>query len=195
MSVPKECGTNLIEDAPLAPGTCYTATSDGDKAALIKVEVITMTGNGKLTITGSTSAEAREDIKNTYNYLRANERSILAQVHSLQRLDVTVQVTALIGAGVNKCIGAAVFAAIVSSVFGRNLKSALGVIGNIIIGGAIERTLNFNDSMSTLSENGVKTVLVPMYNLAEMSTLPAAILGKTDIPFYSNTQILLQNMI
>ena len=85
--------------------------------------------------------------------------------------------------------------AIVSSVFGRNLKSGLGVIGNISIGGAIERALNFNDHVSMLSENGAKNVLVPMDNLAEMATLPATILGKTDIPFYANTQMLIQKMI
>lgn len=44
--VPEERGTNLIEDTPLSPGTCYTATSDGDKVSLIKIEVITMAGNG-----------------------------------------------------------------------------------------------------------------------------------------------------
>ena len=84
---------------------------------------------------------------------------------------------------------------IISSIFGRNLKSALGVIGNISIGGAIERALNFNDRVSMLSENGAKNVLVPMDNLAEMATLPATILGKTDIPFYANTQMLIQKMI
>lgn len=36
VSVPEERGTNLIEDAPLQPGTCYTATSDGDKVSLVK---------------------------------------------------------------------------------------------------------------------------------------------------------------
>ncbi len=195
VSVPEERGTNLIEDAPLQPGTCYTATSDGDKVSLVKIEVITMPGNGKLTMTGSSSTEAKEDIKNTYNYIRANERAILSQQHSLMHLDVTVQVTVLLGVSVHKGIGGAVFAAIVSSVFGRNLKSGLGVIGNISIGGAIERALNFNDHVSMLSENGAKNVLVPMDNLAEMATLPATILGKTDIPFYANTQMLIQKMI
>ena len=195
VSVPEERGTNLIEDAPLQPGTCYTATSDGDKVSLVKIEVITMPGNGKLTVTGSSSTEAKEDIKNTYNYIRANERAILSQQHSLMHLDVTVQVTVLLGVGVHKGIGGAVFAAIVSSAFGRNLKSGLGVIGNISIGGAIERALNFNDRVSMLSENGAKNVLVPMDNLAEMATLPATILGKTDIPFYANTQMLIQKMI
>ena len=92
-----------------------------------------MPGNGKLTVTGSTSTEAKEDIKNTYNYIRANERTILSQQHSLMRLDVTVQITTLLGVSVHKGIGGAVFAGIVSSIFGRNLKSALGVIGNISI--------------------------------------------------------------
>ena len=195
VSVPEERGTNLIEDAPLQPGTCYTATSDGDKVSLVKIEVITMPGNGKLSITGSGSTEAKEDIKNTYNYIRANERAILSQQHSLLHLDVTVQVTVLLGVGVQKGIGGAVFAGIVSSVFGRNLKAGLGVIGNISIGGAIERALNFNDRVSLLSENGAKNVLVPMDNLSEMATLPATVLGKTDIPLYANTQMLIQKMI
>ena len=46
-----------------------------------------------------------------------------------------------------------------------------------------------------LSENGAKYVLVPMDNITEMATLPAAVLGKTDIPFYANTQMLIQKMI
>lgn len=195
VSVPEERGANLIEDTPLPPGTCYTATSDGDKVSLIKIEVITMQGNGKLTVTGSSSTEAKEDIKNTYNYIRANEKTILSPKHSLVHLDVTVQVTVLLGVGVHKGIGGAVFASIVSSIFGRNLKSALGIIGNISIGGAIERAINLNDRVSMLSENGAKNVLVPMENLQEMAALPATILGNTDIPLYANTQMLIQKMI
>ena len=76
-----------------------------------------------------------------------------------------------------------------------NKNNAEGVIGNISIGGAVERAVNFSDRVSLLSENGAKTVLVPMDNLQEMATLPATILGKTDVPFYSNAQMLIQKMI
>lgn len=193
--VPEERGSNLIEDTPLPPGTCYTATSDGDKVSLIKVEVVSMQGNGKLTISGTNASDVKEDIRNTYNYIRANEKNILSQKYSLMRLDVNVQITALLGSTQQPGIGSAVFAAIVSAVFGRNLKSALGVIGNISIGGAVERAINFSDRVSLLSENGAKTILVPMDNLQEMATLPATILGKTDVPFYSNAQMLIQKMI
>jgi ATP-dependent Lon protease len=195
VTLPEERGSNLIEDVPLAPGTCYTATSDGDKVTLVKIEIITMPGNGKLTVTGNASTEAREDIRNTYNYIRANERAILSQQHSLIRLDVNIQITALLGTTVHKGIGGAVFTALVSSVFARALKPALAVIGNISIGGAVERALNFSDRVSLLSENGARNVIVPMDNLPEMANLPATILGKTDIPFYSSSQMLIQKII
>lgn len=195
VTLPEERGSNLIEDVPLAPGTCYTATSDGDKVTLVKIEIITMPGNGKLTVTGNVSTEAREDVRNTYNYIRANERAILSQQHSLIRLDVNIQITALLGTTVHKGIGGAVFTALVSSVFARALKPALAVIGNISIGGAIERALNFSDRVSLLSENGARNVIVPMDNLPEMANLPATILGKTDIPFYSSSQMLIQKIM
>lgn len=55
--------------------------------------------------------------------------------------------------------------------------------------------LNFSDKVSILSDNGAKTVLVPMDNLAELSTLPTTVLGKTDVPFYANTQMIIQKMM
>lgn len=195
VAVPEEIGSNLIEDTPLAPGNCYTATSDGDKVSLVKIEVVTVSGNGKLDIRGVNSMEVKEDIKNTYNYIRANERSLMSSNKTLSTLDVTVQVTALLGTTVHRGIGAAVFTAIISSIFGRNLKAALGVLGSISIGGAIEKANNFSDRVSLLSENGAKTVLVPMDNLSELSTLPATILGQTDVPFYSSAQMLIQKIV
>ena len=195
VSLPEERGNNLIEDVPLAPGTCYSATSDGDKVTLVKIEVVSIPGNGKLTISGNASTEVKEDVRNTYNYIRANEKTILSQQHSLNKLDVNIQITALLGSTVHKGIGSAIFTALVSSVFNRSLKPALAVLGNISIGGAIERALNFSDRVSLLSENGAKNVLVPMDNLQEMANLPAAILGKTDVPFYSSSQMLIQKIL
>ncbi len=82
-----------------------------------------------------------------------------------------------------------------SAIYKKNLKPGLAVLGNISIGGAVERALNFADKVTLLSENGAKTVLVPMENLSEISTLPTSILGKTDVPFYGNSQMLLQKAV
>lgn len=195
VGLPEERGSSLIESNPLSPGVCYTATSDGENNSLVKIEVVALKGSGKVNVTGTNSQEVKENIKNTYNYLRANEKSILNEQHSLSGYDLNIQVSNLMGAYISGGIGSAVYVAIISAIYKKNLKPGLAVLGNISIGGVVERALNFADKVTLLSENGGKTVLVPMDNLNEMTTLPSGILGKTDTPFYGNSQMLLQKAV
>jgi len=195
VGLPEERGSQLIESNPLPPGVCYTATSDGNNNALVKIEVVVLRGNGKMNITGTNNQGVKENIKNTYNYLRANEKSILTDQHSLSGYDLNIQISNLMGASISGGIGSAVYVGIISAIYKKNLKPGLAVLGNISIGGAIERALNFADKVTLLSENGAKTVLVPMDNLNEITTLPSGILGKTDTPFYGNGQMLLQKAV
>lgn len=195
VGLPEEKGSSLIEANPLAPGVCYTATSDADTNSLIKIEVVALKGSGKLNVTGTSSTEVKENIKNTFNYIRANEKTILNEQHSLASYDLNIQVSNIMGAAIHGGIGSAVYVAIISAIYKKNLKAGLAVLGNVSIGGAIERSLNFADKVTLLSENGAKTVIVPMDNLSEIGTLPTSILGKTDVPFYGNSQMLLQKSV
>ena len=63
------------------------------------------------------------------------------------------------------------------------------------MGGAIERVINFADKVTMLSENGAKSVIVPMDNLTELSNVPPTVLGNTDVQFYQNNQMLMQKAI
>ena len=152
-------------------------------------------GNGKVIVTGTNNREVKENIVNTYNYLRANEKSILNEQHSLAGYDLNIQISNLMGAYIFGGIGSAVYVAIISAIYKKNLKAGLAVLGNISIGGAVERALNFADKVTLLSENGAKIVLVPMENINEVLTIPQSILGKTDVPFYGNSQMLLQKAV
>lgn len=102
---------------------------------------------------------------------------------------------AMIGAAISSGIGSAVYIAIVSALYKKNLKVGLAVLGNISVGGAIERVINFADKVTMLSENGAKSVIVPMDNLPELSNVPPTVLGNTDVPFYQNNQMLMQKAI
>ncbi len=195
VGLPEEKGSHIIENTPLQPGVCYTSTSDGEHGALVKVEAITSAGSGKLFISGVGSNPVKENIKNTYQYIKANEKTILNQQHSLSNFDITIQVSTLLGAQVSTGIGSAVYLAIISSIYKKNLKPGLAVLGNISVGGAVERAINFADKITMLSENGAKTVIVPMDNLPELTNVPATILGNTDVPFYANNQMLMQKAL
>ncbi|RLA74424.1 MAG: ATP-dependent Lon protease [Epsilonproteobacteria bacterium] len=195
VGLPEERGSHLIENTPLQPGVCYTSTSDGDNMALVRIEVVTTVGSGKLNITGVSSTNVKENIKNTYQYIKANEKTILSEQHSLQNYDVTIQVSNILGSTISTGIGSAVYIAIVSVIYRKNLKAGLALLGNISVGGAIERAGNFADKITMLSENGAKVVVVPMDNLSELANVPASVLGQTDVPFYSDNQMLIQKSI
>ena len=192
VGLPEEKGSHLIENTPLQPGVCYTSTSDGENLALVKVEAVTISGSGKLNISGVNNTQVKENIKNTFQYIKANEKSILNEKHSLKNFDISVQVTKMLGSNISTGIGSAVYISIISSIYKKNLKSGLAVLGNISVGGAVERAINFADKIAMLSENGAKTVIVPMDNLSELTNVPASVLGNTDVPFYSNNQMLMQ---
>lgn len=195
ISLPEERGSSIIESNPLPPGVCYTSTSDGENVAIVRIEVVSIKGNGKVNVTGTNSSLVKEDIKNSVNYIKANEKTILTEQYSLSGIDLNIQVSNLIGASISSGIGSAIYVAIISAIYKKNLKPGLAVLGNISIGGAIERANNFADKVTMLSENGAKTVLVPMDNLPEIGTIPTTILGKTDVPFYINSQMLLQKAV
>ena len=195
VGLPEEKTSYMIENTPLQPGVCYTATSDGENLALIRIEAVVTSGNGKLNISGVNSTPVKEDIKNTYQYIRANEKSILSDRHSFKNYDITIQITNMLGSNISRGIGSAVYMSIISAIYKKNLKPGLAVLGSLSVGGAVERSLNFADKVSMLSENGAKTVIVPMDNLNEMVNIPASVLGNTDVPFYSNNQMLMQKGI
>ncbi len=195
VGLPEEKGSHLIENTPLSPGVCYTSTNDGENMALVRIESVAILGSGKLNITGVNNVAVRENIKNTYQYIKANEKSILSDKHSLANYDITIQVSNLLGSTISTGIGSAVYIAIVSALYKKNLKAGLAVLGNISVGGAIERSSNFADKVNMLSENGAKVVIVPMDNLNELANIPPSVLGNTDVTLYQNNQMLMQKAI
>ena len=195
VGLPEEKGSHLIESTPLSPGVCYTSTSDGENVALVRIEAVAVVGSGKLNITGVNNTAMKENIKNTYQYIKANEKTILSDKHSLKNYDISIQVTNLLGSAISSGIGSAVYIAIVSALYKKNLKAGLAVLGNISVGGAIERVVNFADKVTMLSENGAKSVIVPMDNLNELTNVPPTVLGSTDVPFYQNDRMLMQKAI
>lgn len=61
---------SMIE--PLDVGEVYTVITKDDRMFPVKMETNLVAGSGNYQITGRPSAEAKETIKNVYNYVRSN---------------------------------------------------------------------------------------------------------------------------
>ena len=106
--------------------------------------------------------------------------------------DMNIQITNVLGNNTSSGIGRAIYVGILSALFKKNLKAGLAVVGNITIGGAVGKVLQFADKDSLLAENGAKMVIVLMDNIAKLTTVPTTVLSKCDVPFYNNARVLLQ---
>ena len=195
VALPEERGSNLIDHQPLQPGFCYTVSQDDDGMSLIQIEVNATQGNGKLNISGTSKQIIKENIRNVHQFIKANEKTVLSQEHSLNNYDLSIQLTNLMGTGIGPNIGGAVFVAFISAIYKRHLKAGLSILGDISISGGISRVDNFSDKLAMLSENGSLMTLCPMENLNEMQDIPPSILNNTDVNFYSNSQMILQKSI
>jgi ATP-dependent Lon protease len=193
--LPEEKSGNLIESTPINPGVGYTISEHKGQLTLLRIETIIMEGNGKLSVSGTSKTEIKQNIKNAYQFIKANEKRFLPSNKTLNTYDVSIQLTPLIGGEIGTEIGASVFMTILTSVFKKPSKSGLGVIGDITIGGGIKQVSKFSDSLAMLSDNGAKNILVPVGNSKDMADINSELLSKTNILFYSDAQKLLEKGI
>lgn len=195
VNVPEEKSSAIIESQPLKPGLVYTVSSNSTGQTLLRLECTATEGKGKITVTGTNNKAVRDDIKNSYTYLRSNEQKFLPQSRSLDNYDVTIDLHSLIGSELGPNLGAAALLVIITAVHKKNLKSGLGVIGDITVGGGLSRVDNFPDTVALLSENGAKHVLAPTENVDDIGKVPREVHADTNTIFYDSAQTLLQKAI
>jgi ATP-dependent Lon protease len=165
-----EGGTNtMISQDPLPPGTVYAVSVVGGKSNLVKVEAIVTHGEGKILTSGGNS-DFKESVKIVEAYIRSNERKLMPNATRLKDYNITVQVSPIIGNSVGGDISVAIFVAIISAIQRATLKKGLAVIGDMSISGSLRPTFSFLDRLKMLSENGAKSVTIPIDQFASIGT-------------------------
>ncbi|MGC9213375.1 MAG: protease Lon-related BREX system protein BrxL [Athalassotoga sp.] len=161
VSVP-EGGTNvMISQDPLPPGTVYTVSMADGKANLVKIEAVVTQGEGKISSSGG-DPEFKESVKTVKTYLESQEKKLMPQSVKLRDYNITVQVTPMMGNAIGEDVSIAVFVAILSAIHRSTMKKGFAVIGEMTITGALKTTSSFVDRLKMLSENGAKTVAIPI---------------------------------
>jgi len=161
VSVP-EGGTNvMISQDPLPPGTVYTVSMADGKANLVKIEAVVTQGEGKISSSGG-DPEFKESVKTVKTYLESQEKKLMPQAAKLRDYNITVQVTPMMGNTIGEDVSIAVFVAILSAIHRSTMKKGFAVIGEMTITGALKTTSSFVDRLKMLSENGAKTVAIPI---------------------------------
>jgi ATP-dependent Lon protease len=175
--------------APLDVGEIYTVITKDDRMFPIKIETNYTNGNGNYQITGRPSVEAKETVKNVYNYIKANAMN-MGVFNKLTEQTYITQIIDENGSGGNQEIGAAFYLSMISNFIDRPIKAKTVVLGSMTVNGNLVKTTNLYEKLSFIVDQGAKTVYIPISNQPDTMTMQPDIWSKLSILFYASAEDL-----
>lgn len=179
--------------APLDIGEVYTVITKEDRMFPVKIETNVITGGGTYQITGGPSAEAKETIKNVYNYVKSNSGN-MGIANIIEENTFATQLIDENASGGNTEIGSAFYLSMISVFLKKPLKSKTVILGSMTVNGNLVKTTNLYEKLEYIAEQGAKTVYVPLTNQPDAITMPGEIWSKLSILFYGSPDELMRKV-
>lgn len=189
VSVPERCGGKIIPEGLNKPGHLYTVGhGKTGQLGVFKLETEMISGTGKFEPTGLGSDRVtREGVLSAYKYLKVNSKNISGSISTAQK-DYLMAIQDLNGVGSNQTFGLAAFVALCSAAIGKPVISSLAVLGDLTIGGTIVKAADLANTLQACLDAGATKVLLPISSAADIGSVPAEIIGKFSLIFYSSPE-------
>lgn len=120
-----------------------------------------------------------------YDYLKANGKKIGID-RDLTSYDVNVQVMSLMQGKDANDLGIAFYIGLISALLGRPVAGGLVILGQMSIHGVLSRVEGLGDKLRIAMDAGAKRVMFPTENRRDFAELPAEVIDKLQIDFYSD---------
>ena len=187
VNVPEHGPSDLIPPTPMSPGIVFTIGTDTTerKNCLFRIEVQAMKGTGHKKITGAPSSAIKEAIQTAYDFVKAN-LSRLTVDKSMKDYDLHIQIVNLMQSKEGTETGVAFYVAILSALLEKPVKEQMVVLGEMTIHGGLKRVTTLMEKLQIAMDAGAKYVMLPSENKRDIADIPASILDKIQIMFYSD---------
>lgn len=189
VSVPEQGGGKLIPDGICNPGQIYTISQG--KTGMIgafRLESQMLPGNGKFERTGlGSDTKCKEATNTAFNYLKANSNRISGAISTTTR-DYIVNYQDLQGIGMTNKLALPTLIALVSIALGKPSITSLAVLGEISIAGTMMKVDELANALQVCLDSGAKKVLLPITSAADLSTVPAELIGCFNLIFYQSAE-------
>lgn len=189
VSVPEQSGGKLIPEGLNKPGHLYTVGyGKSGMLGVYKLETEMTSGTGKFEPTGlSSDRETKESVLTSYRYLKANSKHISGSISTTQK-DYLMAIQDLNGVGANRQLAMAALIGLCSASMAKPVLSSLVILGNLSIGGTIQKVENLANTLQVCLDSGAKKVLIPISSAQDMGSVPAELMGKFNLIFYQSPE-------
>jgi ATP-dependent Lon protease len=178
--------TKLIPDTPLQPGDIFSVGYDasGGRVVLFRVQAAAVPGSGKFLVVGITSKSIKESARMAFDYMKSNGKKVGLD-RDLNSYDFNIQVMSPMSGKDTEDLGVAFYISLLSAILGKPTAGALVVIGQMSIHGVLSRIEQLGDRLRVAMDSGAQQVLIPTANASDLGSIPADILDKIRVEFYS----------
>lgn len=189
VSIPEQGCGKLIPDGMCNPGQVYTvAQGKTGMLGVFRLESQIMPGNGKFERSGlGSDGKCKEATNAAFNFLKANSKHISGSISTTTK-DYIINYQDLQGIGMTDKLALATLIALSSIALGKPVSSNLVVLGEISIAGTLIKVDELANSLQVCLDSGAKKVLLPITLAADISTVPAELIGCFNLIFYSSAE-------
>jgi ATP-dependent Lon protease len=183
INVPEQGGGGLIPEGRLNPGTLHTITIGANgMPGLYRMEIQTIPGSGKLSVSGSLS---REPVRVAFDYFKANAARVSASIHPTEK-DFHLHLVELQNSGSPEMLTLSSLIVLCSAALAKPIQSQMVVMGDMSLGGTITQARNLAESLQVAFDAGAKRILLPMSSVTDLPTVPGELFAKFQTSFYSD---------
>ena len=189
VSVPEQGGGKLIPDGICNPGQVYTVRQGkSGMIGVFRLESQMLPGNGKFERTGlGSDRDCKESTNTAFNFLKANGNRISGSISTTMR-DYIINYQDLQGIGMTGKLALPTLIALCSIALGKPVLSSMAVLGEISISGTMIKADELANSLQVCMDSGAKKVLLPITSAADLTTVPADLIGSFNLIFYSSAE-------
>jgi ATP-dependent Lon protease len=158
---------------------------------ILHVEVSTMQGSSKLTLTGQLGEVMKESAQAALSYARSHAKELGIDPGFAERLDIHVHVPAGAIPKDGPSAGVTMATALVSALSGRAIDREVAMTGEITLRGKVLPVGGLKEKVLAAVRAGITIVVLPRQNEKDLVEIPAALRRKvTFVPVENMRQVL-----
>ncbi len=184
----KELGSSqMIPDGLLTPGDLFTVGFDPNEGrySLYRIQITATPGGHRFNVIGTVGKGIKESARMAYDYFKANAKK-LGIDRDINSYDLNIQIMSLMQGKDANDLGVAFYMGIISAMSGRPVAGGLVILGQMSIHGVLSRVEGLGDKIRIALDAGAKRVMLPTENRRDFAELPADIIDKLQMDFYSD---------
>ncbi len=158
---------------------------------MLRIEALSMPGNGKLELTGNLGDVMKESAKAAISYIRSKGDVYKVDPKFTEEKDIHIHVPEGAVPKDGPSAGISIACALLSALTERKVKQSVAMTGELTLTGRVLRIGGLKEKSMAAYKAGVKQVIIPAENLADVSDFDSEILNCLEfIPVSSFSQVV-----